>query len=56
MYPPLCIPCAEEKLSDEEIMELYGGELTDEDKLLLTEGNDFKIRLYIVEIIKKLFG
>lgn len=52
MYPPLCVPCAE--LTDEEIMEKYGGELTDDDIRLLTEKEDFTVRLYIVELIKKL--
>lgn len=54
MYPPLCIPCAAAQMSDEEIMEKYGGELTDEDILLLTCEEDYEARLYIAEVIKKL--
>ncbi len=52
MYPPLCIPCA--GVSDEEIMEKYGGELTEEDLIMLTDSCDFEARLYIIELIKKI--
>ena len=37
-------------MTDEEIMEKYGGELTDEDIELLTE-EGYKPRLYIAELI-----
>ena len=50
MYPPLCVPCAGVDMTDEEIMEKYGGELTDEDIELLTE-EGYKPRLYIAELI-----
>ena len=50
MYPPLCVPCAGVDMPDEEIMEKYGGELTDEDIELLTE-EGYKPRLYIAELI-----
>ena len=54
MYPPLCVPCAGAALTDEEIMEKYGGELSEEDILMLTEEADYEARLYIVELIEKL--
>ena len=53
MYPPLCVPCAGVDMTDEEIIEKYGGELTDEDIMLLTE-EGYKPRLYIAELISKL--
>lgn len=53
MYPPLCVPCAGVDMTDEEIIEKYGGELTDEDIILLTE-EGYKPRLYIAELISKL--
>lgn len=52
MYPPLCVPCAGVDMTDEEIIEKYGGELTDEDIMLLTE-EGYKPRLYIAELISK---
>lgn len=52
MYPPLCVPCAGVDMTDEEIIEKYGGELTDEDIILLTE-EGYKPRLYIAELISK---
>lgn len=55
MYPPLCVPCAGVSLTDEEIMEKYGGELTEEDILMLSEESDYEARLYIAELIEKLF-
>lgn len=54
MYPPLCVPCAGG--IDEEIIEKYGTELTDEDIILLTECGDFEIRLYFVDKIKELLS
>lgn len=53
MYPPLCVPCAGVDMTDEEIMEKYGGELTDEDIELLTE-EGYKPKLYIAELIGRL--
>ncbi|MGN1090687.1 MAG: stage II sporulation protein R [Huintestinicola sp.] len=52
MYPPLCVPCAG---ADEEILEKYGGELTEDDLKLLTENEDFEARFFFIELIKKLF-
>ncbi|MCM1523446.1 MAG: stage II sporulation protein R [Ruminococcus sp.] len=54
MYPPLCIPCAGADMTDEEIIEKYGGELTADDMLILTENEDVQARLYIADLIKKL--
>lgn len=54
MYPPLCVPCAFAEMTDEEILEKYGGELTEEDLRLLTESEDYEARLYIAELIEKL--
>ncbi len=54
MYPPLCVPCAAADMTEEEILEKYGGELTDEDILMLTESGEYKPRLYIAELIEKL--
>lgn len=56
MYPPLCVPCASMEMTDEEIMELYGGELTEDDLLMLTETEDYQARLYIADLIERLFG
>lgn len=55
MYPPLCVPCAGAALTDEEIMEKYGGELSEEDIMMLTEESDYEARLYIAELFEKLF-
>lgn len=54
MYPPLCVPCASAKMTDEEILEKYGRELSDEDIRLLTESENYEARLYIAEVIEKL--
>ncbi len=54
MYPPLCVPCA--GIDSEEIMEKYGGELSEEDIRLLTESGDYEARLYIAELLKELFS
>ncbi len=56
MYPPLCVPCAGAALTDEEIMEKYGGELTEEDILMLSEEADYEARLYIAELFEKLIN
>lgn len=56
MYPPLCVPCAGVQMTDEEIMEKYGGELSEEDIMLLTETEDYEARLYIAELIERLFA
>ena len=55
MYPPLCVPCAGTALTDEEIMEKYGGELSEEDIMMLTEESDYEARLYIAELFEKIF-
>ena len=55
MYPPLCVPCAGATLTDEEIMEKYGGELSEEDIMMLTEESDYEARLYIAELFEKIF-
>ena len=55
MYPPLCVPCAGAALTDEEIMEKYGGELSEEDIMMLTEESDYEARLYIAELFEKIF-
>lgn len=55
MYPPLCVPCACAGMTDEEIMEQYGGELSDEEISLITYGGEFKARLYIADLIGELF-
>ena len=54
MYPPLCVPCAAMDMTEEEIMEVYGSELTEEDIRLLTQPEEYHAKLYIVEVIKKL--
>ncbi|MBP1545912.1 MAG: stage II sporulation protein R [Oscillospiraceae bacterium] len=55
MYPPLCVPCAGADMTDEEIIEKYGRELSEEELLLMSEEADYEARLYIAELIEKLF-
>ena len=54
MYPPLCVPCAAMDMTEEEIMEIYGSELTEEDIRLLTQPEEYHAKLYIVELIENL--
>ena len=54
MYPPLCIPCAGG--IDEEILEKYGGELSNEDIIMMTECEDFEVRLFIVDLVRELLS
>lgn len=56
MYPPLCVPCAGVDMTDEEILEKYGCELSDEEILLITESGDFEARLYLAEVWERFFG
>ncbi|MGN0642642.1 MAG: stage II sporulation protein R [Huintestinicola sp.] len=56
MYPPLCVPCVCSDMTDEEIIEKYGTELTEEDLLMLSETEDYEVRLYIVDKLKELFA
>lgn len=55
MYPPLCVPCAARDMTEEEFEEKYGS-LTEEEYLMLCEESDYEARLYIAEVIKKLFS
>lgn len=55
MYPPLCVPCAGVPMTDEEIIEIYGCELSDEEIALISDVGDFKARLYIADVIESLF-
>lgn len=54
MYPPLCIPCAGG--IDEEILEKYGGELSEEDIIMMTDCDDYEVRLFIVDLIRELLS
>ncbi|MCM1578603.1 MAG: stage II sporulation protein R, partial [Ruminococcus sp.] len=56
MYPPLCVPCAGVDMTDEEILEKYGGELSEEEILLMTESGDFEARFYLAELAQRLAG
>lgn len=56
MYPPLCVPCAQLNMTDKEILEKYGTELTEEDISLLLESGDYEVRFYIIDKLAELFG
>ncbi|MGN0667337.1 MAG: stage II sporulation protein R [Huintestinicola sp.] len=54
MYPPLCVPCAAVNMTNEEIMEKYGRELTEEELIMMAEEEDYEVRFFIADLIGRI--
>lgn len=54
MFPPLCIPCFTDEMTDEEMLEKYGDIITDDEAELLMDHGSYEIKFYFRELWLKI--